>query len=331
MPEKISSIAKNYAPIVLFVYNRPKHTRKTLEALSKNTFAKESELFVFADGPKEDATIEQLDAIKQTRSIVNSTLWCGKVSVVESDKNKGLADSIISGVTEIINNYGKVIVLEDDIVTGKFFLEFMNSALDKYRNDNRVWEISGFRNPVPAASKNASFFSPRESCWGWATWQDRWKYFKKDASYFLSIFTKQMIKEFNMDNANPNHFKQLERNFSGTINTWAVFWAASIYIQNGLILIPSKSLVKNIGCDGSGVHCGSNKDFRITDSIDWRITKFPDEIVINQKEYDKDKKYFRKIERKGQIIELLSKTARFVLPRPIFKCLRHLFFTLFKI
>ena len=130
-----------YAPIILFIYNRPDHTRQTLEALSANTLAQESDLFIFADGAKENATSVQLEKIRETREVARSKSWCKSVTVIESEKNKGLAASIISGVTEIANKYGKVIVLEDDIVTGKYFLEFMNDALEKYAGEKKVWHI----------------------------------------------------------------------------------------------------------------------------------------------------------------------------------------------
>ena len=165
-----------YAPIVLFIYNRPDHTRQTLEALSKNTLASESELYIFADGSKENATKEQLEKIHQTRQIAHSQLWCKSVSIIESSVNKGLAASIISGVTEIINKFGKIIVLEDDIVTGKYFLEYMNAALQKYENEKRVWHITGWRDPVPTNIDNSSFFYPTMDCWSWATWADRWQF-----------------------------------------------------------------------------------------------------------------------------------------------------------
>ena len=147
-----------YSPVILFIYNRPEHTRQTLEALAANTLAKESDLFIFADGPKENATVQQLEKIQQTRKLARSKKWCKNVTVIESKKNKGLAASIISGVTEIVNKYGKVIVLEDDIVTGKYFLEYMNEALDKYAEEKNVWHISGFRDPVKREIEGSSYF-----------------------------------------------------------------------------------------------------------------------------------------------------------------------------
>ena len=282
-----------YAPIILFIYNRPDHTRQTLEALSANTLAEESDLFIFADGAKENATSEQLEKIRETREVARSKKWCKNVTVIESEKNKGLATSIISGVTEIANKYGKVIVLEDDIVTGKYFLEFMNDALEKYAGEKKVWHIAGWRDPVKKAQEGGSYFYPTMDCWGWATWADRWQFFKKDVAYYQSVFTEEMKFRFNIEGSEPGNWAQIEQNASGKINTWAIFWYATIFLQNGLCLAPTKSLVRNIGLDNSGVHCGESPKQIIKDSIDFKVERFPTELEITQDEYQKNVKFFK--------------------------------------
>ena len=284
-----------YAPIVLFIYNRPDHTRQTLEALSNNTLASESDLFIYADGAKTGASAEQLDRIRQTRLIAHSKNWCKNVTVIESDTNKGLAASIISGVTEIVNKYGKIIVLEDDIVTGKYFLEFMNEALEKYADEKKVWHITGWREPIVNAKIEDSYFYPIMDCWGWATWDDRWHFFKKDCPYYQSIFTKDMIYHFNIEGSDKGMWAQIEGNASGEINTWAVFWYATLFINKGLCLAPTKSLVKNIGFDDSGEHCGENEEEKIVDSIDHQVTSWPQDIAINNEEYKKNIVFFKKL------------------------------------
>ncbi|MBQ8679072.1 MAG: glycosyltransferase [Treponema sp.] len=286
-----------FAPIILFIYNRPDHTKQTLEALSSNTLAQESDLFIYADGPKESATPEILEKIRQTRNIAHSKQWCKSVTVIESKKNKGLAASIISGVTEIANKYGKVIVLEDDIVTGKYFLEFMNDALEKYENEKKVWHIAGWRDPVKHAKGESSYFYPTMDCWGWATWADRWQYFKKDVAYYQSVFTDEMKFHFNIEGSEPGNWSQIEDNASGKINTWAIFWYATIFLQNGLCLAPTKSLVKNVGLDSSGVHCGESPKQIIKDSIDYKVVSFPEKIEITQDEYKKNVKFFLMLRR----------------------------------
>lgn len=280
------------APIVLFIYNRPEHTLQTLDALSKNTLAKASDLIIFCDGSKENATQEQIEKINQAREIAKSKQWCKTVEIRESEKNKGLATSIIEGVTETVNKYGKIIVLEDDIVTGKYFLEFMNTALDKYVNEKKVWHITGYRYPV-SKKKKGSYFYPVMDCWGWATWSNRWCYFKKDALYYKSTFTEKMIRSFNMDGVDSDKWAQIEANISGKINTWAIFWGASIFEQKGLCLGPYVSLVKNIGLDNSGEHCKSDER-NLQNNIDLdniRITKFPKAATVNKSEYRKNKQY----------------------------------------
>lgn len=280
------------APIVLFIYNRPDHTRQTLEALSVNTLAPDSDLFILTDGPKENATTEQLEKIRQTREIAHSKQWCKSVTVIESEKNKGLAASIISGVTEIVKKYGKIIVLEDDIVTGKYFLDFMNVALDKYEKEKKVWHITGWRDPVKNADSGGSYFYPTMDCWGWATWADRWQHFKKDVSYYQNIFTEEMKFHFNIEGSDPGNWAQIEQNASGKINTWAIFWYATLFLKDGLCLAPTKSLVKNIGLDNSGVHCGNSPKQIIKDSIDFKVVDFPSKIEITKDEYRKNVDFF---------------------------------------
>lgn len=281
-----------YSPIILFIYNRPDHTRQTLEALAANELADKSDLFIYADGPKEGASQEQLEKIRETRELARSKKWCKNVTVVESQKNKGLAASIISGVTEIANKYGRVIVLEDDIVTGRHFLEFMNEALDKYEGEKKVWHVAGWRDPVKRAKDGGSYFYPTMDCWGWATWADRWQHFKKDAAYYKSVFTDEMKFHFNIEGAEPGNWQQIEDNIAGRINTWAIFWFATIFLQGGLCLAPTKSLVKNVGLDSSGVHCGESPKQIIKGSIDYKVSRFPDELKITEKEYRKNVKFF---------------------------------------
>ena len=280
-----------YAPIVLFVYDRPAHTRRTLEALAANARARESELFVYADGPKEGATAEELEKIRETRDVVRSGEWCKNVTLVEAEKNKGLATSIVSGVTEIVNRFGQVIVLEDDLVVGKHFLKFMNDALERYRDEKRVFHVCGYRFPVKRADAKKAYFYPVMDCWGWATWADRWSCFKKDPSFCKKTFTEEMIRSFNMDGADPDKWGQIEANLSGKLDTWAIFWGASIFLQHGLCLAPCRSLVQNIGSDDSGEHAQSEDRLlrRPVEINAGKITKFPKKIAIDRWEYLKNR------------------------------------------
>lgn len=238
------------SPIVLFTYNRPWHTRQTIEALQRNKLAHDSELFIYSDAPKNESVIDQVNAVREYIKTIDGFK---NITIREREKNWGLADSIIDGVTETINKHGKVIVLEDDIVTGPYFLKFINKALDFYEDKKNVWHISGWNYPIETNGLGDVFFWRLMNCWGWATWADRWQYYEKDAEKLVLEFTQDDIKIFNLDTVNLL-WHQVLMNKKGKMNTWAVFWYATIFKKSGLCLNPSQTLVKNIGQDDSGVH-----------------------------------------------------------------------------
>lgn len=271
----------NLAPIVLFVYNRPWHTKQTLEALAKNELADESILYIFADGAKENATPEQLQKIQEVRQVILSKQWCKEVHIEEKEKNWGLADSIVDGVTRIVNQYGKIIVLEDDIVTAKGFLKYMNDALILYENEGKVMHISGYMFPIKSKLPD-TFFLYQTSSWGWATWARAWKNLEINDSLILSkIKQKNLVDKFNIDNT-YNYVQFLENNISKINKTWAIKWYGNVFLQNGLCLFPSQSLVRNIGFDGSGENCGETNDVLLNQIFEKEyvdITK--QKLVIN--------------------------------------------------
>ena len=248
------------APIVLFVYSRPWHTRQTLMALAANHLADQSELIVFADGPKPDAMPEEIAKIHEVRDLVKEQLWCKTVTVYESDYNKGLANSIIDGVTKVINKYSKVIVLEDDIVTSPGFLKYMNDALSLYESEDKVMHISGYMFPVTSKLPEIFFYNTA-SCWGWGTWNRAWKYFNGNSKYLSEeIVKRDGILRFNI-RGSYNFYQQLEQNVSGELKTWAVKWYASVFLNKGFSLHPYPSLTNNIGHDNSGENSSSNSFF----------------------------------------------------------------------
>lgn len=243
----------NTSPIALFVYNRPEHTRKTVEALQKNNLAKESELFVFSDSWKNEETKEK---VQEVRNYLKTISGFKKVEIIERKENLGLAKSIISGVTEIVNKYGRVIVLEDDLQTSPFFLEYMNKALDLYEKEEKVISIHGYTYPVKKELPE-TFFIKNPSCWGWATWKRGWDLFEPDGKKLLDeLEEKKLIKEFDFDGT-YNFSGMLKRQIAGLNNSWAIRWYASAFLNNKLTLYPGKSLINNTGFDGSGIH--SNK------------------------------------------------------------------------
>jgi glycosyl transferase family 2 len=259
-----------WAPVVLFVYNRALHTRKTLEALSENELAADSELYIYSDGPQPDATGEQLNNIKEVRRVIHEKKWCRSVTIIESEKNKGLANSIINGVTEIVNQYGKVIVLEDDLVTSKWFLTYMNDALNKYENEDAITCISGYIYPVKNKLPE-TFFIKGADCWGWAVWKRAWKIFEPDGKKLLDeLENKRLTSSFDFDNS-YGYTRMLRDQIQGKNNSWAIRWYASAFLKNKYCLYPGRSLVRNIGADGSGTHGTTNR---------WNVNLYSGKIEV---------------------------------------------------
>jgi len=250
-----------YAPIVLFVYSRPIHTEKTLNALSKDPLSKKSTLIIFSDAPK---TSNDQKSVGIVREIIKNYSNCfQKVSIFERDQNYGLAKNIISGVTQVMNKNKCAIILEDDMIVSPFFLSFMNSSLEKYENHSDVWHISGWNYPISSKGLEDCFFWRGMSCWGWATWSNRWMFFKKEPDKLLDTFNRKQIYNFNLDGTNHS-WSQITANQKGEIDTWAIFWSATIFLNGGVCLNPSISLIENIGLDGSGVHCSKSDTHSIT-------------------------------------------------------------------
>ncbi len=252
----------NLAPIILFVYNRPSHTLKTLESLEQNFLAKESILYVFADGAKENITKFELEEIAAVDSVVKSHKWCKEVIYIKRERNFGLADNIVDGVADVLMRHEKVIVLEDDLVTSPGFLQYMNQALTIYQSEEKAMHVSGYMFPVKGRLPETFFFK-QSSCWGWGTWKRAWKYYNGNSRLLLNqAFNLPNFNEINIDGTNQ-FVKQLEDNISGILKTWAVKWQFSIFVNDGLCLHPKISLVQNIGLDNSGENCGENNNFEI--------------------------------------------------------------------
>ena len=254
------------APIVLFVYNRPWHTRQTVEALQRCELAAESDLYIFADGPKEDATKEVMEKINDVRCYVHSINGFHSITIEESDTNKGLANSVISGVSKIIEKIGKAIVLEDDILTHPFFLHFMNEALDFYQKDKRIYCIGAFMDniTIPQKYSHDVFVCQRIETWGWATWADRWRQTDWNTSNYaiLKHPTKKKIRE--LCQGGDDLWPLLQMQAAGKVDSWAARWQYSLTLANAYCLRSVKTLVKNIGLDGSGTNCGNISENNIT-------------------------------------------------------------------
>lgn len=238
------------APIALFVYARPEHTRRTLETLAANPEAASSRLIVFSDGPRTGKEAE----VAKVRAIVRERAWCGEVELRESPENRGLAASIISGVSALLSENDRVIVLEDDLALSPGFLSYMNAALDRYAADERVMTVAGYL-PQLGVELPETFFMRTGTSWGWATWQRAWAHFEPDAATLAKRLRRSgQLAAFNLDGG-YDYFEQLRLNAERRMKTWAVMWYASIFLRGGLSLHPRQSLVENIGHDGSGTHC----------------------------------------------------------------------------
>lgn len=249
----------NVSPITLFVYNRLSHTRQTVEALAKNELAADSELFAYSDGPKSDADRGKVESV---REYLKTITGFKTVTVVERAVNFGCARSITSGISEIVDSSGQVIVVEDDIVTSPYFLRFMNEALELYRDEERVACIHGYLYPV-AERLPETFFIRGADIWGWATWKRAWDIYEPDGRKLLNELTKRnLTHDFNFD-GRCDITRMLEEQISGKIDTWDIQWCASAFLGNKLTLYPGKSLVQNIGYDCSGTHCRTSDVFNV--------------------------------------------------------------------
>ncbi len=240
------------APILLFVYNRPEHAEQSIRALQKNTLAAESDLFIYADAARSET---DADAVARTRELIRGVKGFKSVTVIERTENWGLARSIIDGVTTQTARFGKVIVLEDDLITAPHFLQFMNDALEVYADEPRVGHIQACDFTQDPALPD-TFLINWTGSWGWATWARAWEHFNPDGSALLKeLEARRLTRRFDF-NGNYGFTRMLRRQIKGKNNSWAIRWNASLFLKDILSLNVGRSLVRNIGFDGSGTNCG---------------------------------------------------------------------------
>lgn len=245
------------APIALFVYNRPIHTRRTVEALQKNALATESDLFIYSDAPKRPDVV---DGVREVRTYIKTIIGFSSITIVERERNFGLADSIIDGVTTIVNRYGRVIVLEDDLVTSPRFLEYLNTALQHYERDPKAFSIGAYNFPektmsIPNDYQWDTYASFRCCSWGWATWIDRWKRIDWDMTYYDTFMRNRTAQEL-FNRGGPDMSGMLKMQYEKQIDSWAIRFCYAHHANNMHCIYPVKTLVMNIGLDHSGMHCG---------------------------------------------------------------------------
>lgn len=242
----------NFAPILLFVYNRLQHTQRCIESLLNNSLSKESELFIYSDAAKETTDQKKVEEVRQ---YIHTIQGFKRITIIERNDNWGLARSIIDGVTTQINQYGRVIVLEDDLVVAPYFLQFMNDALETYKNEPKIGHIQACDFTQDPALPD-TFLIKWTGSWGWATWDRAWKHFNPNGKELLQEL-KQRKLTYTFDfNGKYGFTRMLLRQIEGKNNSWAIRWNASLFLKDILSLNVGRSLVQNEGFDGSGTNCG---------------------------------------------------------------------------
>lgn len=265
------------APIALFVYNRPEHTRRTIKYLQQNFLAEESRLFIFSDAAKHPTDEEH---VKEVRALAASVAGFKSTKVITRQHHMGLANSVISGVGKLTAEYGKVIVFEDDLLSSPYTLRYFNEALEAYENEERVMQIAAYMFPIKTSDAlPETFFLRSISSWGWATWKHAWEAFEPDINLLYQQFDKQKVHRFTVEGTMQNYWKQFLDYKNGKSDSWAIRWHASVFLQNGLVLYPAKSLIENIGHDGSGIHSIIEDTYKVHPSRK-PVSSFP--IIIEE-------------------------------------------------
>ena len=240
---------RTLAPIALFCFNRPNHLKKTVRSLQKNFLCNKSSLYIFSDGAH---TEKDNQSVNQVRDFISKIKGFQNIKIILRRKNFGLAKNIISGINLILKRYSKVIVLEDDLISNKYFLRYMNENLEYYKKNSEVASIHGYVYPLEKKNLKNNFFIKGADCWGWGTWRRAWKYYENNPKKLISeLKKKKLIREFNFNNK-KDYFRMLLKNLHSENKSWAVQWYASAFIKNMYTLYPKYTLIKNIGVDGSG-------------------------------------------------------------------------------
>ncbi|MBR5060980.1 MAG: glycosyltransferase [Prevotella sp.] len=241
------------APILLFVYNRPDHVKRGVESLLANDLAKDSELYIFSDAAKD---LEAQPSVDEVRQFIHSIHGFKEIHYVERTENWGLARNIIDGVTTLVNQYGRVIVLEDDLVVAPYFLQFMNQALETYQDEEDVCHIQACDFTKDPTLPD-TFLIKWTGSWGWATWKRAWELFNPNGQELLDELIKRKLTYRFDFNGKYGYTRMLRRQIEGKNNSWAIRWNASLFLADKLSLNVGKSLIQNEGFDGSGTNCGS--------------------------------------------------------------------------
>ena len=265
------------APIILFTYNRPEHTRITLEYLSRCELAERSTLYVFCDGPKPEASVEIRQKIDAVKEVLHSRQWTGEVIVESADTNKGLYRNVTEGVDRVVRKHGRCICIEDDLKIGRHFLRYMNTALETYQHDEQVKQVSGFLFPADIPRQHSAMLLPLSNTIGWGTWERAWNEvdLKAPGHEALSV-DKDMRRRFNL-NDTYDYSKMLAKQMaSAQFGSWGVVYWWSIFRNDGLVVYPDYSLIQHNDFDHSGVHASddSHYNYEVWDEA-YSVSHFP--------------------------------------------------------
>lgn len=240
------------APIVLFAYDRPDHLRRTLKALAANEGAADSDLFVYSDGAR---TADREEAVGAVRELLGSVAGFKSVTITERERNLGLAASVISGVTEVLSRAPSGIVMEDDLVTSKNFLAFVNAALETYARRPDVFSVTGHNYPleIPPSYREDAYLSYRGSSWGWGTWRDRWSQVDWSVGDYADFAHNAKAQEL-FKRGGDDLPVMLDLQMAGKLDSWSIRFDYAHYKHDAFCVHPVVSKVENIGFDGTGVH-----------------------------------------------------------------------------
>lgn len=279
----IISKKKDLAPIAIFVYNRVENLDQLFKSLLKNKEAKDTIVYIFSDGPKNQNDVQK---VYEVRKIINNIKGFKKIEIIESEKNNGLANSIIRGVTQVINRYGKIIVLEDDLIVSNVFIRYMNTSLEKFEKKD-IWSISGYspKIKVPSDYTHDFYLTMRACSWGWATWKDQWKTVDWNEEIKGN---KKIKKDFN--NCGTDLYNMLINQKKGYIDSWAIRWCYSQFLQKKYTVYPNRSFLSNDGFSNEGTH-GSIDSLKfktnIQQNLDGISFEIPKHNMLIQKEFNK--------------------------------------------
>jgi hypothetical protein len=304
--QKGDNIHMELAPILLFTYNRPELTKKTIHALQQNVLAGESELFIFSDGPKDEGDFNQVRAV---RNYIKTIGGFKKIEVYESAKNNGLANSIIAGVSQTINQHGRVIVLEDDLITSKIFLSYINQALNYYGDNPQIFSISGYSSVMEGLTEKDVYFTRRASSWGWATWKQQWDKVDWDVSDY-QIFVRDRAARSKFNRMGSDMAVMLDRQMRGEINSWAIRWCYCQFRNSLYTVYPGISKISNIGFGAEATHTRDrfNRFKTILDTSDNTVFGFNDYIAT-------DERFIRQFTRPFSISERIKYKLLNALPK----------------